>query len=443
MQGPGNKQARPVGRAEFASLMAPLGPFEPRPSLAVGVSGGRDSMALVLLADRWARARGGRIVALTVDHGLRSGSLAEARRVHRWLGARGIAHRILRWTGSKPAANVQSAARGARYRLLTAWCERHGVLHLLLAHQVDDQAETFLLRLARGSGVDGLACMAAVSELDAVRVLRPLLPIARTRLATTLRSAGQAWIDDPSNENTAHARIRLRRLRGELEAEGLTATRLMRTARHIAAARASSETQVAVLLARAARLHPAGFCAIDCAILLRAPAATALRALSSVLQTIGGAPYPPRFERLERLYHALAEGTGFTLAGCRILRQRASPLWLVCREPAAIGAAICIAPGQRGVWDGRFTIVRAGRKRRGEASFTVRQLGAARAGALVGDGRRIPAPVMPALPALWQGRKLVAVPPAGLVSGTHGAEQAIICHFSPPEPLARASFAVV
>jgi tRNA(Ile)-lysidine synthase len=426
--------------------MTRLGPFEPRPSLAVGVSGGRDSMALALLADRWARARGGRIVALTVDHGLRPGSLAEARRVHGWLGARGIAHRILRWTGPKPAANVQSAARRARYRLLTAWCERHGVLHLLLAHQAEDQAETFLLRLARGSGVDGLACMAAVSELAPVRVLRPLLPIARVRLAATLRSAGQAWIDDPSNENTAHARIRLRRLQGALEAEGLTAARLMRTARHIAAARASSEAQVAALLARTARLHPAGFCEIDCAVLLQAPAATALRALSSVLQTIGGTAYPPRFERLERLYHALASGAGFTLAGCRILRQRASPFWLVCREPAAIGGAIRVAPGQIGVWDGRFTIARAGgRARRGGAPFTVRQLGAIGAGALAGDGpaRRIPSPAMASLPALWDGRKLVAVPPIGPVSATLGARQTFICHFSPPEPLAGASFAVV
>ena len=443
MRGSGEPQPSPVGKAEFAALMTRLGPFEPQPHLAVAVSGGRDSMALVLLADRWARARGGRITALTVDHGLRPESLKEAHRVHGWLARRGIAHRILRWTGSKPAANLQSAARNARYRHLSAWCERGGVLHLLLAHQAEDQAETFLLRLARESGIDGLASMAAVSELSAVRLLRPLLSIARERLAATLRSAGQAWVDDPSNENTAHARIRLRHLREVLEAEGLTVARLARTAHHIATARAHSEGQVAALLARAARIHPAGFCEVDLGILLEAPASTALRALSSILQTIGGAAYPARFERLERLYRALAAGTGagFTLAGCRI--ARASPLWLVCREPAAIGGEIRLAPRQTAPWDGRFSLTWSGRLKRRSRWLTVRQLGESRAGKTAVPAIRIPSLATPSLPALWDGRTFVGMPEIGPVSGAHGARSAVMCRFSPPEPLSGASFAVV
>ena len=173
--------------AVFAKTMARFGPFEPKPRLAVAVSGGADSLALALLADRWARAQGGRITAVTVDHALRPEAAAEARQVGRWLKAAKIRHVTLRWTppaplkklagGTRPA-NLQSAARDARYQLLTGWCRDHAVLHLLLAHHRDDQAETLLLRLARGSGLDGLAAMAPLVERASLRLLRPLLPAA-------------------------------------------------------------------------------------------------------------------------------------------------------------------------------------------------------------------------------------------------------------------------
>jgi tRNA(Ile)-lysidine synthase len=174
--------AEPLTHEEFARAVERLGPLEKRPHLAVAVSGGADSLSLALFAAAWARKRGGCASALTVDHGLRPEAAAEARRVGRWLRARGIEHRIIAWRGTKPAANIQAAARAARYGLLSAWCARHGVLHLLLAHHADDQAETYLMRLARGSGVDGLAAMAPVHELPSVRVLRPLLDVPRARL---------------------------------------------------------------------------------------------------------------------------------------------------------------------------------------------------------------------------------------------------------------------
>ena len=162
----GDSADSPIGAAEFAALLDPLGPFEPAPLLAVGVSGGADSLALVLLADRWARARRGSVLALTVDHALRDGSAAEAAQVGHWLAARGIAHEVLRWDGPKPATAIQETARAARYRLLGQRCAGTGILHLLLAHHRDDQAETVLLRRAQGSGRDGLAGMAAIRETD-------------------------------------------------------------------------------------------------------------------------------------------------------------------------------------------------------------------------------------------------------------------------------------
>ena len=126
--------APPLDEDAFAALMQPLGPFEPAPRIAVAVSGGPDSLALCLLAERWARARGGTVAALTVDHGLRPESGAEAAQVKRWLAARAIAQRTLRWTSAPRSGATQAEARAARFALLTGWCRRAGVFHLLLGH---------------------------------------------------------------------------------------------------------------------------------------------------------------------------------------------------------------------------------------------------------------------------------------------------------------------
>src|SRR5712691_3859412 len=231
--------ARPIGADEFAALMAPHGPFESAPFLAVAVSGGADSLALCLLAWDWARRLGGSLAALTVDHGLRAASAEEAAQVGDWLAARGIAHRILAWQPPARLRNMQAAARAARYALLTEWCRAAGCLHLLTAHHREDQAETLLLRLARGSGLDGLAGMAASREATSCRLLRPLLSVPRDRLAATLRAAGQSWIEDPTNRDATYARARLRHSADLLASEGLSAARLAATARHLGRARAA------------------------------------------------------------------------------------------------------------------------------------------------------------------------------------------------------------
>jgi len=350
-----------LGAAEFARLMRPLGPFERRPRVAVAVSGGADSLALMLCASRWAKALGGRAVGLTVDHGLRPEAAAEARRVARWLRGRGLEHVTLRWSGPKPAANLQAEARAARYRLLEHWCADNGVLHLLLAHQIEDQAETLLLRLARGSGVDGLASMAPVSETGAVRLLRPLLAVSRVRLIATLDALGQPWIEDPSNIDERYGRVRWRALLPALAREGLGPKKLAETARRQAETRRLLDERTARLLARAATLDPTGFAILERDPFAEAPAELGLRALGRLLRTLGGGDYAPRFARLARLYREIVEEglpSGRTLGGCRILRvSRASPaLLLICREPAAAEAPVPIHPGEPLGWDGRFEI---------------------------------------------------------------------------------------
>src|SRR5262245_55954926 len=201
----------PLRDDEFTALMERLGPFEARPHLAVAVAGGRDSLCLALLLHRWVQGRRGRITALTVDHRLRPESAAEAARVRRWLATHGIAHRTLRWQrgdARSATSGLQAAAREARYRLLCSACRELGILHLALAHQRDDQAETFLLRLDRQSGPDGLAAIAPIADRQGIRLLRPLLPVPRARLAATLQAWRQHWIDDPSKIGRASCRER-------------------------------------------------------------------------------------------------------------------------------------------------------------------------------------------------------------------------------------------
>ena len=205
-----NKTTGPLSVAEMDSLMAGLGPFEGEPHIAVAVSGGADSLALILLCKNWVDMRKGTVSALSVDHGLREGSTDEIKQLGKWLIARGIEHIALTWKGDKPLTGLQAAARTARYNLLENWCRKHNVLHLLLGHHQDDQAETFLLRLAHDSGIDGLAGMADIIEKSHVRLLRPLLTTPKDRLCATLNAASQPWLEDPSNENEDFERVRIR-----------------------------------------------------------------------------------------------------------------------------------------------------------------------------------------------------------------------------------------
>ena len=418
----------PIGAGEFAAALEALGPFEAAPHLAVAVSGGGDSLALAHLARTWTRARRGWLTALVVDHGLRPEAAREARQVGQWLAAAKIEHRRLSWRGDKPSANLQAAARAARYGLLADWCRRHGVLHLLLAHHQDDQAETLLLRLARGTGVDGLAAMAPVACHGGVRLLRPLLDFPKARLLATLRRRGLAWLEDPSNAAPRFRRSAARRLIAEdllpLAADGLTADtlaqRLAATAARMRRARAALDAAATALLAAAVELSPHGFARFEPAALAAAPQEIALRVLARLVMCIGGSAYPPRHERLVLALGRL--GAGFTLGGCRF----AGPL--IWREPARIAGSIELAPGRWRLWDGRYR-VRIGR--RVPAPARVAALGTARPD----SDADLPRLVWPALPALFGPRGLVAVPALGV-----GEDVGFEAVFAPEQPLGRIAF---
>jgi tRNA(Ile)-lysidine synthase len=406
---------RPLSGEDFSRLMAPLGPFEAAPRLGVAVSGGADSMALALLAARWARERGGEVLAFTVDHRLRPDSTVEAERVAEWLGRAGIGHRILAWEGEKPATGLQAAARDARYRLLGEACAAEGILHLLLAHHRDDQAETLLIRLGRGSGLEGLAAMAPERPTPWGRVLRPLLSTPRSALEATLRHMGQAWISDPSNRNTAFGRVRLRNLAAALAAEGLTSERLAATARHLARAQAAVEALVAEAAARHVTLEVSGYAIVRPAGLEALPDEVGLRLLSRLLLVVGGETYTPRLERLERLHAAVSAGleTARTLAGCRIVPLKDG--LVICREPARVAAPVALEPGSLVRWDGRFQARVAADAPPGLSLGALGPHGRSRVAAAMGQNPafRIPACVLATLPALYDERGILAVPHLG------------------------------
>jgi tRNA(Ile)-lysidine synthase len=216
------------------------------PAIVLAVSGGPDSIALMWLASRWRRAlsRGPRLIAVTVDHGLRAEAAGEARDVKRLARALDLPHRTMRWSGAKPKSGLPAAAREARYRLLARAARKNGATHILTAHTRDDQAETLLMRLLRGSGIAGLAAMAPLTEREGVLLARPFLNVSKSQLIATLRKAKIAFADDPTNRDTSFTRPRIRAVMPVLAAEGGDARNLARLASRLARANAAIEKMV-------------------------------------------------------------------------------------------------------------------------------------------------------------------------------------------------------
>src|ERR1700722_4469153 len=300
----------PSGLPEhFASQMDRLGPFEPRPRMAVAVSGGADSMALCLLAHDWARQRNAEIVALTVDHGLRPCSAAEADATLGRLAVIGVPGRKLSVSGLCHGPALAERAREARYRVLLDACATAGIAHLLLAHHRGDQVETVMTRALSGSASSGLAGMAALRETSFVRLLRPLLDVAPGRLRDYLTARGIAWVEDPSNRDPAARRVRLRMARDDPAGTGEGTLAVAEAARRAGIARAERDRAIAHILAQRASFHPEAFALIT-------PGPIDPEALSALLRTIAGAPFAPPIDRVA----VLARNPGpATIGGVRVM----------------------------------------------------------------------------------------------------------------------------
>ncbi|HJR55965.1 MAG TPA: tRNA lysidine(34) synthetase TilS [Rhizomicrobium sp.] len=291
---------------------------------AVAVSGGGDSLALMHLLARWAKkAKATAPAVLIVDHGLRPESKKEALNVSRKARKLGLKATVLRWTGPHPKKGIEAEARQARYRLMGAWLKKRKLTTLYVGHHEDDQAETFLLRLARGSGLDGLSAMRPLaryphSDFRGLTLARPLLGTPRADLRAYLAALGEDWIDDPMNDDPRFDRVKMRKLAPALAEVGLTPARIALAATHLASARDLLEGLTLILLDRASR-SVAGGVLIDTVALGGAPRELGLRALAALLQQVSGVPYRPRFDALQRLFDRFVTGGlggGATLSGC-------------------------------------------------------------------------------------------------------------------------------
>ena len=387
-----------VIRAALAAL--PTGP------LGVAVSGGSDSVALACLLADWAAAGGRRLEAVTVDHRLRPESGAEAAAVARLCAGRGVPHAILAWQEGPGGGNLQAGARAARHRLIAGWAAERGIAMVALGHTLDDQAETFLLRLARGSGIDGLAAMAPAVRIGGLLWLRPLLGLRRATLRNWLTAREITWSEDPSNTDPRFDRVRARAALEPLSRLGLGPERLAATAAAMARGRLALDAAAGELARAAIAPGVAGDALVDPAPLRAAPEELRLRVLAGTLAWVGGTIWRPRLASLAALDAAIAANRirgGITLHGC-VIRTRKGRL-AIRREPSGVAPP---RPAGTGVWDGRWELADTASVADGVLIGATGEAGLAQCPGWRDTGH--PRETLLTTPALWQGARLVSAP---------------------------------
>lgn len=339
----------------------------------------------------------------TVDHGLRAESAGEAAGVAARCRALGLPAAVLRWQGWDGQGNLQDAARQARRGLLADWAAAEGVQVVLTGHTADDQAETVLLRLARGSGVDGLSGIAPVSFAAGLAWGRPLLRCARADLRALLVARDIAWVEDPSNDDSRFDRVKARRLLAQLDGLGLSVERLAATAERMRDAGAAL-AQAADSLARHTVRQDRGDLVLNLAAMRHAPADLQRRLVAAALQWVSGQPYRPRYAALLQLIEAMGEGRDMTLHGCLALQEGRGGARITREARAVQGrAAVVGAP-----WDGRWIVTGPA-----QPDDRVQALGAAVADLPDWRASGLPRASLAASPAVWRGGTLVAAPLAG------------------------------
>lgn len=346
-------------RLDDTTLERLFAPLLGRARIGLAVSGGPDSLGLMLLIARWRALEPGApgATVYTLDHGLRAEAGLEAGMVAAAASRLGLPARVLRWDGPKPRSGLQSAARAARYRLIGAAMASDGAEVLVTAHHLEDQAETILMRLAHRSGLDGLAGMAPWEVVHGVRLFRPLLSVEPMALVAETVAAGLAPAMDPSNADMAYERVRWRRVTPALAALGLDGEAFSTFARRAREASEALDQWCAEAEARLVARHLLGAYRIERRGFDALPRAVGVRLLSRTLRRACGTTGPGALGVVERLADRLATGRsgGYTLMGC-LVRARAAEIW-VCREAPRISPEkLALGPEARLVWDGRFSI---------------------------------------------------------------------------------------
>lgn len=378
-------------------------PGGPPPRVGVAVSGGGDSMALLHVAWRWAQQTGHQVEAVTVDHGLRPAAADEARAVAASCARLGVPHSILRWDGSK-TGNTMAAARSARYRLIADWARARDVGGVMLGHTANDVAETFLMRLGRKAGVDGLAAMDVTFERHGITWARPFWKRQREALRAYLWRHGVDWVEDPTNDDAAFDRTRARAALEALAPLGIDVEGLKETAHALRMARSALEHYTAEAAGKHVVEHNG-----DLLIPLgaRPPLHPEIerRLISKGLQWVASEPYAPRRSVLYNLDAGLADdGSRHTAAGC-LVTQEPGRVLRISREYEAVKTTRCATTE---IWDNRWKLDGPH-----DPGLEIRALGRAVKDCPEWRNAELPRRSLMASPAVWKGDELIAAPLAG------------------------------
>ena len=286
--------------------------------VAVAVSGGIDSMALAIIASSYFKKP---ILAITVDHKIRKESKNEAEKVKKWFKKYNIQHHIITLAKNTITSNIQSNARDYRYNLMTAFCQENNISNLLVAHNKEDQAENVLIRLLRGSGVDGLCGMKVKTNINNINIIRPLLDIKKETLKEFLVNIDQEWIEDPSNQDEKYLRTNIRNFISQAEDKELLVDRLVKTANNMQRSRSYIEYKIADDMQNVISLKQEGYYVIKTDQFKKLHSEAAHKILATLLKNIGGKYYKTRFEKINLLYQNILNNSkidGVTLSGCII-----------------------------------------------------------------------------------------------------------------------------
>jgi tRNA(Ile)-lysidine synthase len=381
--------------------------FQDEPTrIGVAVSGGSDSMAALHLMVQAGVLRGWTVQAVTVDHGLRAEAADEARFVAAACARIGVAHTVLQWRREGVTGNLQDQARLGRYGVMTAWAREQGITHMVLGHTADDQAETFLMGLAREAGIDGLVGMRSGWKAEGVKWVRPFLVQERGDLRDYLERQAIKWVEDPSNADDRFTRVRARRVLEALKPLGITVARLTGVMANLCEAQGAVGTAVRRAEHELATIA-AGAVTFDRKLFRREGGEVQRRLVIGALRWIAGAKYAPRANAMFRLLMNIQVGKDSTLAGCRI-RVEDTEIRIL-REPKAVTGVACPTDQP---WDNRWHLTGPH-----APDLTIRALG---------DGIRslpnwratgLPRDTLVVSPAIWRGDALIAAPLAGFPQG--------------------------
>ena len=406
----------PLLSSEFSEIMNRIGYFEPAPALAVAVSGGADSMALLHLTNNWARTRNGKVTALTVNHNLRLEAADEARQVQKWCKNQEIEHHILNWQPPSPIlSSIQENARNARYQLMLDWCRANNVLHLLTAHHLDDQVETMFFRLTRGSGLEGLSAMSVQSVVSGVRLLRPLLTIPKARLLVTLEEEKQKWLEDSSNQNTLYTRVHIRQQLAQAKYNIDLKERSNVVASKLGKFRNLLENNLVSQMTYSVFILYQGYAYINSHKFIKLEKEITLKALGNLIRTLSGSEHPPRTNKLEQLNNLIRRkrlNSKYSIGG--LLFETANENILVYRENKAMEEPVIIEFGVPALWDKRF-VVKISLETKNSAPIRVQALGSKGLAEVRKNARHLlknlpPDRIIRTFPSLWSLEELLSVP---------------------------------